>query len=87
MQDEFNSLQENETWESVPFPSNRKLLQCKWVYRTKVDHYGSYINYKAKFVSKGFSQVQGVDYTDTFASVAKMDSIKLVLAIVASKHW
>ena len=45
------------------------------------------INYKARLVSKGFSQVQGVDYTETCEPVAKMDSIKLVLAIVASKCW
>ena len=87
MQEEFKSLQDNETWEMVPFPSKRKLVQCKWVYRTKVDTNGSDIKYKARLVSKGFSQVQGVQYTETFALVAKMDSIKLVLAIVASKQW
>ena len=86
MQEEFNSLQDNETWELVPFPSKRKLVQCKWVYRTKVDVDGSDIEYNTRLVSKGFSQVQGVEYTETFASVAKMDSIRLVLAIAASKH-
>ena len=48
---------------------------------------GSEIKYKARLVAKGFSQVQGVDYIETFAPVAKMDSIMLVLAIVASKRW
>ena len=86
MQEEFNSLQENETWESVPLPFKRKLVQCKWVYRTKVAADGSDIKYKDKLVSKVFSQVQGVDYTNTFAPVANMDSIKLVSAIIASKH-
>ena len=79
-------MQDNETWELVPFPSKRKLVQCKWVYRTIVDANGFDINYKARLVSKGFYQVQGLDYTDTFTPVAKMDSIRLVLAIVASKH-
>ena len=46
---------------------------------------GSDIKYKARLVSKGFSQIQGVDNTKTFSLVAKMDSIRLVLAIVASK--
>ena len=86
MEEEFKSLQDNETWELVPLPSKRKLVKCKWVYRTKLDYGGSDINYKSRFVSKLFSQVQGVDYTETFSPVAKMDSIRLVLAIAASKH-
>ena len=60
-------------------------MQCKWVYRTKVAANGSNIKYKDRLVSKGFSQFQGVDYTNTFPPVAKMDSIKLVLSIAASK--
>ena len=87
MQYEFNSLQENEIWEFVPLPPKRKLVQCKWVYRTKIAVDGSDIKYMAILVSKLFSQVQGVDYTKTLASIAKMDSIKLVLAIAASKCW
>ena len=62
-------------------------MQCKWVYRTKVAVDGSNIEYKARLVSKFFSQVQGVEYTETFVPIAKMDSIRLVLAIVASKRW
>ena len=86
MKEDFNSLQDNETWELVPFPSKRKLVQCKWVYRTKVAADGYNIKYKSNLVAKFFSQVQGVDYTETFALVAKMDSIRLALAIVASKR-
>ena len=62
-------------------------MQCKWVYKTKVSTDGYHINYKEKLVSKGYSQVQGVHYWETFALVAKMDSIRLVLAIAARKHW
>ena len=62
-------------------------MQCKWVYRTKVSAYSYDIKYKAILVSKFFSQFQGVEYTDTFAPVAKMDSIRLVLAIATSKCW
>ena len=87
MQELFKSLQNNETWELGPLPSKRKLVQCKWVYRTKLDAYGYDIKHKDRFVSKCFYEVQGVDYTETFASVANMDSIRLVLAIAASKRW
>ena len=84
---EFNSLQKNATWELISLPPGRKLVQCKWVYWTKTASDGTICNYKAILVAKWFSQVQGVDYHETFVPVAKMDSIRLVLAIAASKHW
>ena len=62
-------------------------MQCKWVYRNKFSAEGSDIKYKAILFSKFFSQVQLVDYTDTFALIEKMGSIMLVLVIAASKHW
>ena len=52
MQEEYTSLQDNEIWELVPFPSKRKLEKCKWVYRNKVVNYGYYMKYKAELVSK-----------------------------------
>ena len=57
------------------------------MFQNKVTVNGSTYKYKARLVEKFFSQVQGVDYHETFAPVAKMDSICLVLAISASKHW
>ena len=80
-------FQDNETWELVTLPSKRKLVQCKWVYMTKMDVYGYDVKYKSNLVSKGFFKFHGVDYTETFAPVSKMDYIGLVLAIVASKRW
>ena len=71
----------------VPLPPKRKLVQCKWIFQTKIDDDGSNVKHKAILVAKGYSQFHGVVYTETFAPVAKMDSIRLVLAIVASKGW
>ena len=85
MQEEFNSLHENETWELVPLPRKKKLMQCKWFYRTKVDDDDSDIKYNSRLVAKIFSQVQGVYYTEKFSLVAKMESIEVVLAIFSSK--
>ena len=85
MEDEFQPLQENNTWELVPLPPKRKVVQCKWIFRTKIDTYGYDMKHKARLVSKFYSQVHGVDYTETFAPDAKMDSIRLVLALAASK--
>ena len=87
MDEEMNSLQKNTTWELVSLHPWRKLVQCKWVFQTKVAVNGRNYKYKEILVEKGFSLVQGVDYHETFALVAKMDSISLVLAISASKHW
>ena len=86
MDEEMNSLQKNTTWELVSLPPGRKLVQCQWVFQNKFDADVSTYKYKASMVAKVFSQVQGVDYHETFALVAKMDSIRLVLAISASKH-
>ena len=61
------------------------LCHSSKVYKFVVD--GSPLKYKVIFVAKGYSQVQGIDYNDTFAPVAKMDSIRLSLAIAALKHW
>ena len=60
-------------------------MKCKWVFKTKFDDDGSPLKYKAILVANGYSQVHGIDYNETFAPVAKMDSIRLALAIVALK--
>ena len=75
MKEEFSSLQKNNTWELVDLPPGRKLVQSKWVFKTKFVADGSPLKYKARMVAKGYSQVHGIDYNETFALVAKMDSI------------
>jgi hypothetical protein len=87
MQEEYNSFLENQTWDLVPLPYGRKLVICRWVYRTKSAVDGHISRYKARLVAKGFQQVHGIDYDETFALVAKMDSIQLALAIVVAKGW
>ena len=87
MNKEYKSLLANETWDLVPLPKGRKLVRCKWVYRTMYGPDGKVDKHKARLVAKGFSQVEGIDYTETFAPVAKMNSIHLVLSFVASYKW
>ena len=62
MNEEFNSLQKSNTWELVDLPPGRKLVQCQWVYKTKFAADGSTMKYKARLVTKGYSQVNGIDY-------------------------
>jgi hypothetical protein len=87
MQEEYNSLLKNQTWDIVPLHFGRKLVRCRWFYRTKSTADGHISIYKSKLVSKGFQQVHVIDYDDTFTPVAKMDSICLALSIVEAKGW
>eukprot|EP00253_Pinus_taeda_P008546 PITA_08546 len=87
MNEEYHSLLANGTWDLVPLPKGRKLVRCKWVYRTKYGPDRKVDKHKARLVAKGFSQVEGIDYTDTFSPVAKMNSIRLVLSFAASLKW
>ena len=75
LQDEYNSLVDNQTWDLVPLPSDRNLVRCKWVDMTKKATYGQINRYKVRLVAKGFQQVHGLDYDETFAPIAKIDSI------------
>jgi hypothetical protein len=70
-----------------PFLLGRKLVRCRWVYRTKSASDGQVSRYKARLVSKGFQQVHGIDYDETFTPVVNMDSICLELSIAATKGW
>jgi hypothetical protein len=87
MQEEYNSLVENQTCDLVPLPSGRKLVKSRWVYRTKSAANGQVSRCKARLVAKGFQQVHDIDYDETFAPVEKMDSIRLALAIATAKGW
>ena len=62
MKEEFSSLQKSNTWELVDLPRGRKLVQCKWVYKTKFSADVSPLKYKSRLVAKGYSQVHGIDY-------------------------
>eukprot|EP00253_Pinus_taeda_P007286 PITA_07286 len=87
MNEEYRSLLANDTWDLVPLPKGRKLVRCKWVYRTKYGPDGKVDKHKARLVAKGFSQGEGIDYTETFSPVAKMNFVCLVLSLAASFKW
>ena len=78
---------ENDTWDLVPLPKGRQLVRCKWVYITKYASDGRVERHKDRLVAKVFSQVEGIDYNETFSPVAKMNSIHLVLALDTSHKW
>jgi transposase InsO family protein len=81
--EEIATLARNGTWELVELPADREPIGCRWVFRIKKLADGRVDRYKARVVAQGFSQVFGVDYQDTFAPVAKLTSMRAVLAMAA----
>ena len=75
----------NETQTLVDRPTNKKVIRVRWVYRTKLNVDGSINKFKVRLVVKGYSQQHEVDFSDTFASVARYDTIRLLLSLVAQK--
>ena len=87
MDEEYHSLMANDTWDLVPLPKGRKLVRFKWVDITNYVSNGSVEIIKARLATKSFSQVKGIYYNETFAPVAKINSIHLVLSLVALHNW
>ena len=87
MEEEFSMIEKNRTWELVDKPHDRKIIGVKWVFKTKLNPDGSVNKIKARLVVKGYAQVFGVDYSDTFAPVARLDTIRLLLALIAQNNW
>ncbi|KAI3056906.1 hypothetical protein CBS147353_11111 [Aspergillus niger] len=84
MLEEVNSLNQNKTWELVKPPQDRRILSGKWVFKVKRGPHGEVIRYKCRWVVRGFTQEEGIDYDETFASVVKPMSYKALFAIAAA---
>ncbi|GJY73151.1 retrovirus-related pol polyprotein from transposon TNT 1-94 [Tanacetum coccineum] len=86
MDQEFNALMQNGTWELVP-RDNHIPIGCKWVFRVKRNQNGTISKYKARLVAKGFLQQYGKDYFDTFSLIAKPMTIRVILSLALSHNW
>ena len=87
MVEEITALKKNGTWKLVSLPEGKKTVGCKWVITVKQKADGTIERYKARLVAKGFTQTYGIDYEETFAPVAKMNSIRTLLSYVANLGW
>jgi hypothetical protein len=87
MIEEMEALEKNGTWELSALPDNKKVVGCKWVFTIKHTPNGKVQRYKARLVAKGYSQTYGVDYDETFAPVAKMNTIRTLISLATNLKW
>ncbi|KAL6345128.1 hypothetical protein AAG906_013612 [Vitis piasezkii] len=87
MNSEIKSIEKNQTWTLTDLPVGAKRIGMKWVYKTRYNENGKIDKYKARLVAKGYSQKYGVDYTKVFALWARMDTVRMIIALAAQKNW
>ena len=87
MLEEMTALSKNQTWDLVTLPAGKHPVGCKWVYTIKQTPEGKVERYKARLVAKGYTQIYGVDYDETFAPVAKMNSVRTLISCAANFGW
>jgi hypothetical protein len=87
MVEEYDSIVKNSVWDIVPRPIDKSVVGSRWIYKVKQDADGSVEKYKARFVARRFSQIEGIDYGETFAPVARYSSIRSILALSTQMGW
>ena len=87
MQEEYSSIMKNDVWEVVPRPEGKSVVTSRWLYKVKHVADGSIEKFKSRFMARGFSRVEGVDYEETFAPVARYTSIHSIVSIAAEMGW
>lgn len=87
MRDEMESIQKNQTWYLTALPEGKKAIGLKWIYKTKLNPDGSELRKKARIVAKGFAQQEGIDFTEVFSPVARMETVRVFMAVGAQRNW
>lgn len=87
MKDKYQALQTTSTWDLVPLHPSYNLVHCKWVFKIKHTSNGFIERYKARLVAKGLLQQEGLDFPETFSSLEKPTTIKILLSITVTFDW
>lgn len=87
MEEELNQIEKNYTWELVPRKVDRNVIGRKWVFWKKMNEYEEVTRNKEILVSKGYSEVKGIDFEETFTLVARMEALRIFLAFIAYQNF
>jgi hypothetical protein len=87
MEEELRAIEENCTWTLTELPPGRRAIGLKWVFKVKRNEHGAVVRHKARLVVKGYAQRHGIDYDEVFAPVARMEAVRLLLALAAQEGW
>ncbi|CAM8902599.1 unnamed protein product [Rhodiola kirilowii] len=81
MQEELEEFAQNDVWDLVPRPDGVNIISTKWIFKNKSDASGNITRNKARLVVQGYTQIEGIDFEETFAPVARLEAIRLLLAL------
>ena len=87
MNEEYNSIMKNQTWELTELPEDKTPIGCKWLFKYKLKLDGSIERFKARPVAKGYTQNKGIVFEDTFAPVEKLNTIGILVALATAHKW
>ncbi|XP_063942736.1 uncharacterized protein LOC135150383 [Daucus carota subsp. sativus] len=87
MQDELNQFTRSKVWELVPKPEDTSIIGTKWVFRNKLDENGTVVRNKARLVAQGYTQMEGIDFDETYTPLARIESILMLLAFACHKGF
>ena len=87
MHEELHQFVRNDVWELIPRPKGVNVIGTKWIFKNKSNEHGIFIINKLRLVARGYTQVEGIDFNETFAPVARLESIRILLAIASHLNF
>jgi hypothetical protein len=87
MKDELDQIKKNNMWEMVHRPEDKNVIGSKWIFKNKLNEKGQVVRRKARLACKGYAQIEGLDFDETFVPVARLEAIRMFLAYVCHKRF